>query len=153
MRQIGNKALESLRIEKGYGIWSTEFTQEYTPFMCGLERFIDFDKGDFIGRDAVLYEREHLPGRKLVQLAVDTTDADARMLDPVYVEDKWVGFVTSGAFAHHSGLSLALAYIDVDAAQRHASGSQLFVDVIGERHSATILKEAPYDPKGKRLRI
>ena len=58
MRLIGDRAIDSLRLEKGYGIWSTEFTQAYTPAMSGLDRFVDFDKPDFIGREAALAARE-----------------------------------------------------------------------------------------------
>ena len=103
MKQIGNKALESLRHEKGYGIWSTEFTQEYTPAMCGLDRFVAFDKGDFIGKDAVMKEKSNPPKKRLVQIAVDSTDADARMADPVWTTDgRLVGYCTSGAYGHHT---------------------------------------------------
>jgi dimethylglycine dehydrogenase len=150
MKQIGNKALESLRIEKGYGIWSTEFTSEYTPAMCGLDKFIDFEKGNFIGRAAALLEQSNPPKQRLVQLVVDVTDADSKMLDPVYDGDKWVGFVTSGAFGHHTGLSLALAYVDQDVAVRKP---KLTVHVIGEPKTARILDRIVYDPDGKQLRL
>ena len=149
MKQLGNKALESLRIEKGYGIWSTEFTQDYTPAMCGLDKFIDFNKSDFIGRSAALLEKTNPPKTRLVQLCVEATDADSKMLDPIFFGDRFVGYVTSGAYAHHSKLSLALAYIDADIA---ISKPSLTVYVVGEPRSAKILEESPYDPLGKRLR-
>ena len=58
MKPIGMRAQDSLRLEKGYGVWSLEFAQSYTAAMCGLDRFIAFDKGEFIGREAALAERE-----------------------------------------------------------------------------------------------
>jgi len=160
MLQIGNKALESLRHEKAYGIWSTEFTQEYTPGMCGLDRFIDFDKNvDFVGKTAALRERDdsaHAPKQRLVQLSIDSTDADGRMLDPVWLDGKLVGSVTSGAFGHTVQQSLALAYIDKHVYDMVKAGDELKgrlqVHVVGEPKSCKILLEAPWDPKGKRLR-
>lgn len=150
MKQIGNKALESLRIEKGYGIWSTEFTSEYTPAMCGLDKFIDFEKGDFIGRSAALLEQSNPRKKRMVQLVVEADDADSKMLDPVFDGDKLVGFVTSGAFGHHTGLSIALAYVDEEVALKKPA---LRVLVVGEPKSARILDKVAYDPEGKRLRL
>jgi len=158
MRQIGNKALESLRHEKGYGIWSTEFTQEYTAAMSGLDRFVDFDKPvEFVGKAAALRERDQQPpAQRLVQLTVDAPDADARMLDPVWLDGRLVGSVTSGSYGHHVQQSLALAYLDSDIVARAAAGNgadlDLSVHIVGEPRKCRILSEAPYDPKGKRLR-
>ena len=156
MRQIGNKALESLRHEKAYGIWSTEFTQEYTPAMCGLDRFIDFAKPDFVGKTAALREQEptHAPKQRLVQLSIDSHDADARMLDPIWLDGRLVGSVTSGAYGHHVKQSLALAYVDADVAVLAKTDPSLAlqVHIVGDPRPCKILNEAPHDPKGKRLR-
>jgi dimethylglycine dehydrogenase len=149
LRSIGNRALDSLRLEKSYGIWSTEFTQSYSPEMSNLRHHVAFDKGDFIGRDAALREREKGADRVLVTLAIDTTDADASGFEPVKHKGKLVGFVTSGAYGHHVGKSLALAYVDKGAA---ADRPDLTVDVIGENRRAVILAEPAHDPKGLRLR-
>jgi dimethylglycine dehydrogenase len=149
LKSIGNRALDSLRLEKSYGIWSAEFTQSYTPGMSGLGHFIAFDKGDFIGREAASKERETGPEKLLVTLAIDTEDADASGFEPVKSGGKLVGFVTSGAYGHHVGRSLALAYVDREFALGKAP---LTVDVIGETRKASILKEPAYDPKGARLR-
>ena len=70
MRLIGDRAIDSLRLEKGYGIWSAEFTQAYTPAMSGLDRFVDYSKTDFIGRDAVVMAREHAPERVGLSLVI-----------------------------------------------------------------------------------
>ena len=149
LRQIGGRALESLRLEKGYGIWSTEFTQDYTPAMCGLERYVAFDKGDFIGRDAALRARGEPVAQRLVLLAIESPDAEAHGLEPIWVEGKLVGYVTSGAYGHHVGMSLALAYVDLAVAERRPP---LTVHIIGEPRAARILPEPPYDPSGTRLR-
>jgi dimethylglycine dehydrogenase len=143
------RAQDSLRLEKGYGVWSLEFAQSYTPAMAGLDRFIDFDKGAFIGRDAALRERESGPAQRLVLLAIDATDADATGFEPVWVDGRRVGFVTSGAYGHHVRQSLALAYLDRAVAD---SLVPLEVHVVGELRPARVLAAPPYDPRGLRLR-
>jgi dimethylglycine dehydrogenase len=149
LKSIGNRALDSLRLEKSYGIWSTEFTQAYSPQMSNLRHHVAFDKGDFIGRDAAMRARNEGVDRVLVTLAIDATDADASGFEPVKHDGRPVGFVTSGAYGHHVGKSLALAYVDKALA---AANPVLTVDVIGENRRAAILAEPAYDPKGTRLR-
>jgi dimethylglycine dehydrogenase len=149
MRHIGMRAQDSLRLEKGYGVWSLEFAQSYTPAMCGLDRYIDFDKRAFIGREAVLRERERGPAERLVLLAIESADADASGYEPVWVDDRRVGFVTSGAYGHHTRRSLALAYLERAVADDPVP---LEVHILGERRPARVLAEAPYDPRGLRPR-
>ena len=149
LRPIGMRAQDSLRLEKGYGVWSLEFSQGYTAAMAGLERFIDFDKGDFIGREAALAERVTGPGQRLVLIAVEARDADVSGFEPVWSGGQRIGFVTSGAYGHHVGQSLGLAYVDVAAA---VPGAAVEIPIVGERLPGRILAEPPYDPKGLRLR-
>ena len=154
MHLIGDRAIDSLRLEKGYGIWSAEFTPAYTPAMSGLDAFVAYDKPDFIGRDAVLAERGTPPGRRLALLAIDALDADASGDEGVWLDGELVGFTTSGAYGHHVQQSLALAYVDsrlVDAAGT-ATAPDLIVDVVGEPRPARVLTEPPYDAGGSRLR-
>ena len=146
---VGDRAIDSLRIEKGFGIWSTEFTQAYTPGETGLDRFIDWDKPDFIGREAALAERAAGPKRRLVTLDLGDSDADAVGDEPVWVGDRVVGVTTSGSYGHHVQSSLALALVDADVV---ASGAPVEVSVIGERRPATVLTEPAYDPSGSRMR-
>ncbi|MFL6181714.1 MAG: glycine cleavage T C-terminal barrel domain-containing protein, partial [Actinomycetes bacterium] len=154
MRLIGDRAIDSLRLEKGYGIWSAEFTQAYTPAMSGLDRFVDYSKTDFIGRDAVVMAREHAPERRLVLLDITATDADAAGDEGVWLDGRLVGFTTSGAYGHHLGKSLALAYVDTALVDNAAAGSPpaLAVDIVGEPRPAKILLQPPYDPGGAKLR-
>ncbi|HET9680894.1 MAG TPA: FAD-dependent oxidoreductase, partial [Candidatus Limnocylindrales bacterium] len=149
LRLVGDRALDSLRLEKGYGIWSAEFRRDVTPAMAGLDRFVAWDKPGFVGRDAVLREREAGPARRLTLLRVDAADADASRDDGVWVGERLVGAVTSGAYGHHVGASLALAYLDRDVLDARP---ELRVDVVGEPRSAWILAAPPYDPLGSRLR-
>lgn len=149
LRLIGDRALDSLRLEKGYGIWSAEFRQDRTAGMSGLDRFVAFDKGEFIGATAARREREEGSTERLVLLEIDAEDADAAQDDGVWIEDRRVGFVTSGAYGHHVGMSLALAYVDSLVAMARP---ELTVFVVGEPRAARILPEPPYDPTGARLR-
>jgi len=149
LRPIGDRAVDSLRLEKGYGIWSAEFRQDYTPGMSGLDRFIAFDKGDFIGRAGATREREEGARQLLVLLEVDADDADASADDGIWIGERRVGEVTSGAYGHHVGKSLALAYLDREVVD---ANEEVSVFVVGDPHTARILPEPPYDPKGTKLR-
>jgi len=149
LRLIGDRAVDALRIEKGYGIWSAEYRQDCTPGESGLDRWVAFDKGEFVGREAALRERETGPARRLVILDVDAADADASTDEGVWVGDRRVGFVTSGAYGHTVQRSLALAYVDRDVAE---PATQVSVYVVGDPRPAMILSEPPYDPHGVRLR-
>lgn len=145
----GLRASESLRLEKSYGVWSAEFTPTSTPVSCGLDRFVDLGKPEFVGRDAVLAERDNPPRQRLVTLAVDAADADAIGFEPVWCGTRRVGVVTSGAYGHTVGRSLAMAYVDADAID---GGEPMSVDVVGDRCPAELLDRPAYDPTGARLR-
>jgi dimethylglycine dehydrogenase len=149
LRLIGDRAIDSLRLEKGYGIWSAEFRQDTTPIAAGLDRFVAYDEKEFIGAQAARRERDDPPARRLVLLELAEGDADAGQDDGVWIGDRLVGLVTSGAYGHHVGASLALAHVDRDVIER---GDTVDVYVIGEPRTALILPEIPYDPKGARLR-
>jgi dimethylglycine dehydrogenase len=149
MRLVGDRAIDSLRLEKGYGIWSAEFRQDTTPVAAGLDRFVAYDAKDFVGAEAARRERDDPPARRLVVLELDEGDADASQDDGIWIGDTLVGVVTSGAYGHHVGASLALANVDRDVIDR---GDDVTVYVIGEPRGARILPEIPYDPKGARLR-
>ena len=117
--------------------------------MCGLDRYIAFDKGAFIGREAARKEREIPPLKRLVLMAVEASDADARAYDPIWVGEQSVGFVTSGAYGHHAGCSLALGYIDRGVGNQQAG---LEISILGQRCAAEIELKPPYDGDGCRLR-
>ncbi|RKF17209.1 FAD-dependent oxidoreductase [Roseovarius spongiae] len=150
LREIGMNALLSLRLEKSFGIWSAEFTQGYTAAMTGMDRWIDWQKPDFIGRDAALAERDgDGPAKLLVTLEVDADGADASGYEPVWKDGAMVGFVTSGGYAHCLDKSLAMALIDRDAA---AEGTELSVHVVGDERAARVIAPSPYDPEGRAVR-
>ena len=146
---IGFNALLSLRLEKSFGIWNAEFMQAYTPGETGMDRWIDFDKPDFIGRDAALKERETGPARRLVTLEINAADADASGYEPLWKNGKTVGFVTSGGYGHTVGKSLAMALVDSESAQ---VGAELSCHIVGERRAAHVIAPSPHDPEGLRMR-
>jgi len=150
IRECGFNAMLSTRLEKSFGIWSAEFRQEYTPGQTGLDRWIAWDKGDFMGREAALAERDgNGPSRRLVTLEIDATDADASGYEPVWDDESLVGFVTSGGYGHMIGKSLAMAMVRSDLA---GEGRELAVHVVGERRPARIIPASPYDPDGRAMR-
>jgi dimethylglycine dehydrogenase len=151
IRLYGGRALDSMRLEKNFGTWAREYRPTYTPFEAGLGRFVDFEKGPFIGREAALAAREAGPERRLVAFTVDTTEADAIGDEPVWHNGQVVGWVTSGGYAHHAGRSVALGYIPAGLAGIVDQGA-FEIEIIGQRRSATIQPVALFDPDGKRMR-
>ena len=149
MRPIGMRAQDSLRLEKGYGVWSLEFSTSITPAMCGLDRFVAVDKGEFIGRQAFMRSQHETPPQKLVLLQVESPEADATGYEPVYHGDQRVGYVTSGAYGHHLKQSFALAYVDTPLS---TTSDALSVTILGKPRQARLLPEPPYDPRGLLLR-
>lgn len=146
---FGTNTMLSLRIEKSYGIWNAEFMQSYTPAETGLDRWIDYSKDGFIGRDAVLRERETGATRKIVTLEVDSVDADAFGYEPVWSDESLVGFITSGNFGHTVEKSLAMAMLDIKYA---ILGTRLDCHIVGEKRSVKVIPPSPYDPEGKSMR-
>ena len=149
LKEYGYNGLLSLRLEKSFGIWSAEFTQGYTPGMTGMDRWIAWDKGDFIGREAALAERDGGPAQTLVTLEVDADGADASGYEPVWKGEERIGFVTSGGYGHTVGKSLAMALVRPDLA---AEGTELSVHVVGVDRTARVIAPSPYDPKGEAMR-
>lgn len=148
-RHIGMYALNSMRLEKGFGIWSREFSRDYTPRMSGLDRFIAYDKSGFIGREAALRDRESTPDKRLVTLTIESRGADAAGYEPLWLDGQIVGFVTSGGYGHCVKQSLAMGYLDSSIA---AHESRPEVSILGERCRCRVLMQPLIDPTGGRMR-
>jgi len=146
---FGGRALNAMRIEKSFGTWAREYRPIYGPYEAGLGRFVDLKKGDFVGRSAALEEKESGGALRLVTFSVDTLDADASGDEPIWHEGRVVGWVTSGAYGHRAGCSLALGYIPVALA---AATDGFEIEILGERRKATRAATAPFDPHGRRMR-
>ena len=150
IKPFGIRAMDSLRIEKSYRLVGTELSIEYAAYESGLDRFVHPNKGDFIGRDALVQWREKGFDNKLVTLEVhNTTDSDVLGNNPIYKDDKVVGRATGGEYGFRLDKSIALAMVKPDLAN---VGEKLKVDILGKMYEATILEESPYDVENKLLR-
>lgn len=147
---FGGRALNSMRLEKSWGIWSREYRPIYTPWEAGMDRFVAMQKPDFIGREALARQRDAGPGRRLCTFVVEAGDADVIADEPIWRGADVIGWVTSGGYAHHAGKSIALGYIKSDAID--ASADDYAVEIIGELRHARIQAEPLFDPAGTRMR-
>ena len=150
LRSFGLYALESLRLEKCYRSWKADLTTEYDPLTASLDRFVRLDKeADFIGRAALRKTAAGGVAERFVPLLVEARDADAAPVSIVYRGGEAVGLVTSGGFGYRLRRSIALAYVRADLT---APGTELEVEVLGERCRALVAREPLYDPDNLRLR-
>ncbi|MGB5869160.1 MAG: FAD-dependent oxidoreductase [Albidovulum sp.] len=145
---VGSRALMSLRVEKGYGSWSREYSPEYWPQETGLDALIKMDK-DFLNKPAyaALIAK---PARETLQIVevLDVTNADATGGEPVFAPDGApLGRVSSGAYGYSVGKSLALCYL-----RGVKPGDAVDVMILGRPHRGVVLAEPPFDPKGEKLR-
>jgi 4-methylaminobutanoate oxidase (formaldehyde-forming) len=157
LRHAGYHALNSLRIEKGYRFWGSDITDEDTPLESGLGFAVAFDKpGGFIGRDALLRQREAGLRRRLVTFALDDPAPLVYGNEPVYRDGVLVGQVTSGWYGHTLGRAIALGYVDAGAPGAATTDWILAgayeLEIANERFAATPSLRPLYDPKGDRVR-
>ena len=148
MKLFGARAVESMRLEKGFLHWKTDLITEFDPYETGLDRFVKLDK-NFIGKDALLKRKAAGPTRKLITMQVDRTDAAAHGGASVMVGDNVVGTVTSGDWGHRTNLNLAYAFVAPELA---AKGTELTIDILGKITPATVIPPCPYDPDMARVR-
>ena len=150
IKPFGIRAMDSLRIEKSYRLVGTELSIEYAAYESGLDRFVHPNKGDFIGRDALVQWREKGFDNKFVTLEVhDVTDADALGNNPIYQDGNVVGRATGGNYGFRIQKSIALAMVNPKCAE---PGTKLTMDILGTMHDVTVIEESPYDPTNEKLR-
>ena len=152
IRLFGFRALMALRMEKSFGTWFREFRPIYTALEAGMDRYLKLDH-DFIGRAALEAEMATGPERRLVTLVVEPhaeEPADVIGDEPIWHDGQVVGWVTSGAYAHHCGLSLALGYVPVALSAPGIDGFE--IEIIGHRCPAHLQHEPVLDPEGLRMR-
>ena len=150
VRPVGVRSLGSLRIEKGYGSWSREYSPEYWPQEVGLDRLIKMDKPEFLGKEAYAKIKDKAPRELLVSLVVEVDNADASGGEPIFLPDGTpVGRVSSGAYGFSVEKSLALCFIKTEHA---VAGAEFDVAILGKPHRAVMLDAPAFDPKGERLR-
>jgi dimethylglycine dehydrogenase len=149
LRPFGMRAMMSLRLEKSFGAWLREYRPDYTAAETGLDRFIRFAKNDFIGRDAAMAERDKPPDRTLCTFVVEADDADVWADEPVWHDDKVVGFVTSGGYAHYVEKSVALGLLPRTLAN---VDYPFEIEILGRRCPARLIGEPLLDAQGTRMR-
>ena len=150
LKPFGIRAMDSLRLEKSYKLIGTELSIEYAGYESGIDRFIHPNKGQFIGRDALVQWREKGFENHFVTLEVHgVTDADVLGNNPIYSNGKVVGRATGGNYGFRVNKSLALAM--VNPAQSEV-GTKLQIDILGNMHDVTVIPESPYDPKNDKIR-
>ncbi len=147
----GMRAMESLRMEKSYRMWGSDLTRDNTPLEAGLARFVRMDKGPFTGRAALAQQLERGVPLGFITLEVHgITETDPLGNEPIFTADgTLVGRATSGYYGHCLRKSLAIGYVKPEFA---AVGTELVVEVLGERKRATVLVDSPYDSPNADLR-
>ena len=150
LKNFGMRALLCLRLEKHFGTWFREFRPIYGPFEAGLDRFIKLDKPDFIGKAAAALEKQDGPKRTRICMQVDALDTDVMGDEPIWVDGKVVGWVTSGGYGHGVDQSLAQGYVPTELVR---PDMQLEIEILGERRGARLQTEPPFDPQALRMRM
>lgn len=150
MKPFGMRAMMSLRLDKFFGSWLSEFSPDYTAAETGLDRFISFKKEDaFIGRAAAEAEKAQGPARKLCAFAVEADDTDVHAYEPIWLNGKVVGFCTSGGYSHHAQTSVAIGFLPTDVI---TDGLEVDIEILGHMRKARLLTEPLFDADGARMR-
>ena len=145
VKPFGSRALMSMRLEKNWGAWTLDYRPDFTAKESGLDVFINWEK-DFIGKESAMNDDSNL---KLTSLIVKTNDIDVTNNESVMKENKSIGYITSGGYAHHVGESIAFSYLDKDDIN---SGKNIKVEINGDMYDSIIINEPLYDPSGKKMR-
>jgi dimethylglycine dehydrogenase len=150
LEPFGIRAMDSMRLEKSYRMVGTELSIEYSAYESAMDRFVRPDKGDFLGRDALLAWQERGSDNLLVTLEVhDVDDADALGNNALFSGGEIVGRATGGGFGFRVGKSLALGMVRPELAE---PGTELGIEILGRNYAATVVPDSPFDPNNDRLR-
>jgi 4-methylaminobutanoate oxidase (formaldehyde-forming) len=146
----GYRAIDSLRLEKGYRVWGADITPDETPYEGGLGFCVKLDKeGGFVGRDALVEARERGPRRRLCCLTLEDPRSVALGNEPVRIGDEVVGRVTTGGYGYSVGRSIAYAYLPPDQTD---PATEVAVEIFGRWVRGEVGEEPLLDPAGERLR-
>ena len=149
LSRFGLYAAESMRLEKGYLHWKADIIDEFNPMEAGLDRFVQLNKPDFVGKPALIKALSKGGSKKLVTLDVACETAPAHAGDPVFYQGKQVGTVTSGGYGHRVEKNLAYAYVDAELAK---ASQLLTVRIIGIDQAAKVINRCLYDPQNLKPR-
>lgn len=145
----GYRAVDSMRMEKGYRLWGFDITAQTTPYEAGLSRHVKLDKGDFVGREALARQKQEGVQKVLVSLVVECNEAIPHGWEPVLDEATVVGYITSGDYGHTVSKSIGMAYVPVAYAKL---GTPLSVLILGERFPARVVAASIYDPFNSKMK-
>ncbi|MEX0281466.1 MAG: FAD-dependent oxidoreductase [Arenibacterium sp.] len=147
---FGMRAMMSLRLDKFFGSWLSEFSPDYTAAETGLDRFISFKKNvDFIGRAAAEAERASGPKRRLNAFIVQADDADVQGYEPIWLNGEVQGFCTSGGYSHHAGVSVAQGFLPTESIR---DGLEVEIEILGQMRNAKLVTTPLFDADGGRMR-
>jgi glycine cleavage system aminomethyltransferase T len=145
----GFGAFDSLRLEKGYRSWGADIHTEYNPYEAGLSWAVQLNKGEFLGRAALLKAKEAGVSRKLCCMTLNDTGAMALGKEPILAGNRTLGYVTSANYGYSIGKHIVYGYLPVEYT---LEGTQVEVDYFGTRYKATVTNEPLYDAKGEKLK-
>ncbi len=146
---MGLGALDSLRLEKGYRLWGAEIHTEYNPYEAGMGFAVRRNKGDFLGRDALMEVRKHGVSRKLCCMTLEDPNRVVMGSEPLMDADQVVGYVTSADYGYSVHSSIVYGYLPAELANE---GTTVDVLYFGQRFPATVVREPLFDPAGDRLK-
>ena len=150
MTPFGMRTMMSLRLDKFFGSWMSEFSPDYTAAETGMDRFISFKKNvEFIGRAAAEAERATPPARQLCAFEVDADDADVVAYEPIWIDGTVQGFCTSGGYSHCAGKSIAQALIPRKLVRNEL---EVEIEILGKMCKARLIREPLFDADGARMR-
>ncbi len=153
IRPVGSRALGSMRIEKGYGSWSREYSPEWYPTESGLAPLVKTDKPQFHGKEAYMKVKD-LPTRQMlcnfsIESEPGDKGADAWGGEAIFKDGEYAGRITSGSYSFAFNTSVALGYVNTPQLD---PGGEYDVAILGKPHKAKLLTEPLFDPKGEKLR-
>lgn len=156
LKLVGMQAVNSLRMETGYRHWESDITPDDTPYEAGLGFSVKLDKGDFIGRSALLRQKEKGLGRKLVMFTLKDPGPMLYANEPIFRDGQWVGEITSGAYGHKIGSAVGMGYVirpegSIDT--QWITSGRYEIEIEGERVEATVHLKSPYDPENERVKM
>jgi dimethylglycine dehydrogenase len=149
MKLFGSRAVESMRMEKGFLHWKADLLTEFDPFETGLSRFVKMDKPNFVGKSALEERLKAGSHRKLVSLKIDCTHAPAYAGASLMEGKEVIGSISSGDWGHRVGLNLAYAFVNPDKSE---IGTVMELDHLGDMVRAEVIAAGPYDPSYERIR-
>jgi 4-methylaminobutanoate oxidase (formaldehyde-forming) len=149
MVAAGYKAIDTLRLEKGYRYWGADISPDYTPYETGMGFAVKLNKGDFLGKEALVKQKAEGLQQKLCCLTLADPTAVALGNEPIFHDGKVVGWITSGGYGYSVQKSIAFGYLPIALAK---PGSTYETELFGERIRLTVEAEPLYDPKGERIK-